>query len=126
MNIIEPGIRNLVTAKDVLLTPYGLDESLITRTLAEIFTHKVDYADLYFQATRSEAWSLEEGIVKSGSFSIDQGVGVRAVSGARPSFAYSDALSPDAIRQAAHATRAIAKAGGGKHKIKSASSLTGV
>ena len=102
MNIIEPGIRNLATAKDVLLTPYGLDEALLTRTLAEIFTHKVDYADLYFQSTRSEAWSLEEGIVKSGSFSIDQGVGVRAVSGDRTAFAYSDDLSPEAIRQAAH------------------------
>ena len=126
MNIIEPGIRNLATAKDILLTPYGLDESPLTRTLAEIFTHKVDYADLYFQSTRSEAWSLEEGIVKSGSFSIDQGVGVRAVSGDRTAFAYSDDLSPESIRQAALATRAIAKAGGGKQKIKSATSLTGV
>src|SRR5476649_681552 len=126
MNIIEPGIRNLATAKEILLTPYGLDESTITRTLAEIFTHRVDYADLYFQSTRSEAWSLEEGIVKSGSFSIDQGVGVRAVSGDRTAFAYSDDLSAESIRQAAVATRAIAKAGGGKHKIKSASSLTGV
>jgi TldD protein len=89
MNIIEPGIRNLALAKDILLTPYGLDESLLTRTIADIFTHRVDYADLYFQATRSEAWSLEEGIVKSGSFSIDQGVGVRAVAGDRTAFAYS-------------------------------------
>jgi TldD protein len=126
MNIIEPGIRNLATAKDVLLTPYGLDEAVLTRTLAEIFTHRIDYADLYFQATRSEAWSLEEGIVKSGSFSIDQGVGVRAVSGDRTAFAYSDDLSPEAIRQAALSTRSIAKAGGGKQKIKVASSLTGV
>ncbi|CCD35389.1 TldD protein, part of proposed TldE/TldD proteolytic complex [Candidatus Paraburkholderia kirkii UZHbot1] len=126
MNIIEPGIRNLVTAKDVLLTPYGLDEGLITRTFADIFEHRVDYADLYFQSTRSEAWSLEEGIVKSGSFSIDQGVGVRAVSGERTAFAYSDDLSPESIRQAAIATRAIAKAGGGKHKIEPASTLTGV
>ncbi|HEX7913590.1 MAG TPA: DNA gyrase modulator, partial [Paraburkholderia sp.] len=126
MNIIEPSIRNLAAAKDILLTPYGLDESLLTRTLAEIFTHRIDYADLYFQATRSEAWSLEEGIVKSGSFSIDQGVGVRAVSGDRTAFAYSDDLSPEAIRQAAIATRAIAKAGGGKQKIKVASSLTGI
>ena len=126
MNLIEPGIRNLVTAKDVLLTPYGLDETLLTRTLADIFTHRVDYADLYFQATRSEAWSLEEGIVKSGSFSIDQGVGVRAVSGDKTAFAYSDDLSPDAIRQAALATRSIAKAGGGRQKIKVASSLKGI
>ncbi|HWX11560.1 MAG TPA: metallopeptidase TldD-related protein, partial [Trinickia sp.] len=126
MNIIEPGIRNLVTAKDALLTPYGLDEALLTRTLADIFTHRVDYADLYFQVTRSEAWSLEEGIVKSGSFSIDQGVGVRAVSGDRTAFAYSDDLSPEALRQAAEATRSIAKAGGGKQKVKVASALKGV
>lgn len=126
MNIIEPGIRNLATAKDLLLTPYGLDEAVLTRTLGEIFTHRVDYADLYFQTTRSEAWSLEEGIVKSGSFSIDQGVGVRAVSGERTAFAYSDDLSPEAIRQAAIATRSIAKAGGGKQKIQVAKSLTGV
>ena len=126
MNIIEPGIRNLALAKDILLTPYGLDESLLTRTIADIFTHRVDYADLYFQATRSEAWSLEEGIVKSGSFSIDQGVGVRAVAGDRTAFAYSDDLSPEAIAQAAAATKAIAAAGGGRQKIKAASSLTGI
>ena len=117
MNIIEPGIRNLATAKDILLTPYGLDESLLTRTLAEIFTHKIDYADLYFQYTRSEAWSLEEGIVKSGSFSIDQGVGVRAVSGDKTAFAYSDDIvAAKRSVSAALATRAIAKAGGGKRR----------
>ena len=117
MNIIEPGIRNLATAKELLLTPYGLDEAILTRVLGDIFTHRVDYADLYFQTTRSEAWSLEEGIVKSGSFSIDQGVGVRAVAGDRTAFAYSDDLSAEAITQAAAATRAIAKAGGGRQRI---------
>jgi len=125
MNLIEPGIRNLATAKDLLLTPYGLDEALLTRVLGDIFTHRVDYADLYFQTTRSEAWSLEEGIVKSGSFSIDQGVGVRAVAGERTAFAYSDDLSAEAIMQAAAATKAIAKAGGGRQRIKVASSLKG-
>jgi TldD protein len=126
MNVIEPGIRNLATAKKVLLTPYGLDESLLLRTLGDIFTHRVDYADLYFQLTRSEAWSLEEGIVKSGSFSIDQGVGVRAISGERTAFAYSDDLSPAALAQAAATTRSIAKAGGGKARVKSAGALHGV
>src|SRR6201985_3370159 len=127
MNIIDPSIRNLATAKDILLTPYGLDESLLTRTLAEIFTHKIDYADLYFQYTRSEAWSLEEGIVKSGSFSIDQGVGVRAVAGDRTAFAYSDDLSAEALRQAAHTTRVIGRNGGsGKARVKVAHSLRGV
>src|SRR5260370_13069200 len=125
MDIIEPGIRNLATAKNVLLAPYGLDEALLLRTLADIFTHRVDYADLYFQLTRSEAWSLEEGIVKSGSFSIDQGVGVRAVAGERTAFAYSDDLSPTALSQAAEATRLIAKAGGGKTKVKAVSARKG-
>ena len=114
------GIRNLATARDLLLTPYGLDESQLQRVLADIFTHKVDYADLYFQSTRNEAWSLEEGIVKSGSFSIDQGVGVRAVSGDRTAFAYSDDLSLTALQQAAAATRTIGKSGAGRVKVAGA------
>ena len=80
----------------------------MARALGEIFTHKVDYADLYFQYTRSEGWSLEEGIVKTGSFSISQGVGVRAVSGEKTAFAYSDSLSADALLSSAHAVRGIA------------------
>src|SRR4051812_49908085 len=72
---------------------------------------KVDYADLYFQYSRYEGWSLEEGIVKSGSFNIEQGVGVRAVSGEKTAFAYSDEISFDALQDAAKATRAIAAAG---------------
>jgi len=73
--------------------------------------HRLDYADLYFQYSRSEGWSLEEGIVKSGSFSIDQGVGVRAVSGEKTAFAYSDEISLPALSDAAQTTRAIARAG---------------
>ncbi|MCF2132920.1 MULTISPECIES: metalloprotease TldD [Mycetohabitans] len=126
MNIIEPNLCHLATAKDLLLTRYGLDEAILVRTLGEIFSHRVDYADLYFQTTRSEAWSLEEGIVKSGSFSIDQGVGVRAVAGERTAFAYSDDLSPQALAQAAQATRAIARAGGGKVRVRAAGALHGV
>ena len=80
-------------AASLLLTPFGLDESHLARALAEIRAHRVDDADLYFQTTRSEGWSLEEGIVKTGSFSIDQGVGVRAVSGEKTAFAYSDDIS---------------------------------
>ena len=75
--------------------------------------HRVDYADLYFQYTRGESWSLEEGIVKSGSFNIDQGVGVRAVTGEKTAFAYSDDISFDALTSAAQATRAIARSGSG-------------
>lgn len=99
MNAGDIAIQNLSVARRVLLDPYGLDEAQLQRALADIFTHRVDYADLYFQYTRNEAWSLEEGIVKSGSFSIDQGVGVRAVSGERTAFAYSDDISlPAACR----------------------------
>jgi TldD protein len=75
-------------------------------------SHQVDYADLYFQYNRSESWGLEEGQVKSGNFSIDQGVGVRAVSGEKTAFAYSDDIHLPALEQAASVTRAIAALGG--------------
>jgi TldD protein len=89
----EPTLERLAIAQGLLLSPFGLDESHLSRALAEIKAHQVDEADLYFQYTRSEGWSLEEGIVKTGSFSIDQGVGVRAVSGEKTAFAYSDDIS---------------------------------
>lgn len=66
-------------AKSLLLSPWGLDEQHLEGAMAEMFSHQVDYADLYFQYSNSESWSLDEGIVKSGSFNISQGVGVRAV-----------------------------------------------
>ncbi len=93
MKPFEPNLGTLAVARDILLTPFGLDESALLKTLGAMFTHKVDYADLYFQFTKSEGWSLEEGIVKTGSFSIDQGVGVRAVSGDKTAFSYSDEIS---------------------------------
>ena len=71
----------LSEAERVLLGPSGLDFPQLYRVLAEIHAHDVDFADLYFQHSRFESWSLEEGIVKAGAFSIDRGVGVRAVSG---------------------------------------------
>jgi TldD protein len=117
MKLIDPAIASLSTAKSLLLDPWGLSESDINRALGDIFTHKVDYADLYFQYTRSEGWSLEEGIVKTGSFSISQGVGVRAVAGEKTAFAYSDTLSPDALLSSAHAVRSIARQGAGKARV---------
>ncbi|MDD5329314.1 MAG: metalloprotease TldD [Sulfuricella sp.] len=101
------------TAQSTLLTPYGLDVGELQQVFGRILTHQVDYADLYFQYTRAEGWSLEEGQVKSGSFSIDQGVGVRAVSGDKTAFAYSDDISLPALAAAAEATRAIARQGAG-------------
>jgi TldD protein len=93
------------------LAPYSLDSGRLQGVFGQILAHRVDYADLYFQYTRSESWSLEEGIVKSGSFNIDQGVGVRAVSGEKTAFAYSDDISLTALEAAAQATRAIARQG---------------
>jgi TldD protein len=107
----EPTLERLALAEQLLLTPYGLSESSLAQALAMIGQHRVDDADLYFQTTRHEGWSLEEGIVKSGSFSIDQGVGVRAVAGEKTAFAYSDDLSVDSLLDAARTVRTIAAAG---------------
>ena len=107
----EPTIARLVAARSQLLEPYGLSEPMLAKALRLITEHRVDDADLYFQTTRSEGWSLEEGIVKSGSFSIDQGVGVRAVAGEKTAFAYSDDISEAAIIDAALTVRTIAAAG---------------
>ena len=119
MKLTDPAIASLATAKTLLLDPWGLSENDMARAIGEIFTHKVDYADLYFQYTRSEGWSLEEGIVKTGSFSISQGVGVRAVAGEKTAFAYSDTLSPDALLSSARAVKSIARQGAGKTKVRS-------
>src|ERR1700693_2791357 len=99
------------TAESCLLAPYDLGAGKLDHVFGSIMAHRIDYADLYFQYVRSEGWSLEEGIVKSGSFNIEQGVGVRAVSGEKTAFAYSDEISFDALQDAAKATRAIAAAG---------------
>jgi TldD protein len=107
----EPTLERLAIAQALMLEPFGLDDAALTRALATIREHSVDDADLYFETTRHEGWSLEEGIVKSGSFSIDQGVGVRAVAGERTAFAYSDDLSPASLMDAARTVRTIAAAG---------------
>ena len=101
----------LAEAEHLLLAPSGLDQKALSTVLADIHAHDIDFADLYFQHARFEGWSLEEGIVKSGSFNIDRGVGVRAVSGDRQAYAYSDDISLAALTEAAQAVRAIARQG---------------
>lgn len=115
MNLEQPIIQKihlLDTADEALLKPSGLDAQALQGVLSNIMSHQVDYADLYFQYVRSESWGLEEGQVKSGAFSIDQGVGVRAVSGEKTAFAYSDEINLPALQEAAKATKAIAALGG--------------
>jgi TldD protein len=101
----------LTTADACLLAPYDLEPRGLERVFAALARRRVEHADLYFQYTRAEGWSLEEGIVKAGSFSIEQGVGVRAISGEKTAFAYSDEISAQALEDAARTTRAIAAAG---------------
>ncbi|MEP7281032.1 MAG: metalloprotease TldD [Rubrivivax sp.] len=107
----EPTIERLAIAQALMLEPFGLSEASLATALATVRAHRVDDADLYFQTTRHESWSLEEGIVKSGSFSIEQGVGVRAVAGEKTAFAYSDDLSEASLLDAARTVRTIAAAG---------------
>ena len=102
----------LADAEHLLLAPSGLDQAKLSRVLADIHAHDIAFADLYFQHARFESWSLEEGIVQSGTFIIDRGVGVRAVSGDKQAYAYSDDISLDALTEASIAVRAIGRQGG--------------
>ncbi len=100
-------------ARQSLLTASGMDERHIERVLGRILDYEVDSADLYFQLCRQESWALEDGIVKEGSHNIEQGVGVRAISGEKTGFAYSDEILLPALTRAADMARAIAKQGSG-------------
>ncbi len=101
----------LADAEQLLLAPASLDRAQLSAVIASIHSHDVDFADLYFQHARFESWSLEEGIVKSGAFNIERGVGVRAVCGEKQAFAYSDDISLRALEEAAFAVRAIGRQG---------------
>ena len=122
----EPTLERLGIAQSLLLEPFGLSEAVLASALRTIGEHRIDDADLYFQTTRHEGWSLEEGIVKSGSFSIDQGVGVRAVAGEKTAFAYSDDISEASLLDAARTVRTIAAAGQSRRvKIPSQPTVAG-
>ena len=107
--------RDLAIALDVaraqLLTPGEIGQQLLSTTLGELVAAGADGGDLYFQQVRSESFSLEDGRVKEGDFSVEQGVGVRVLSGEKTGFAYSDEIHPQALREAAHAARAILRQG---------------
>ena len=99
-------------ARDLILRPSGLDDRRLDRVFGEVLTHSVDFADLYFQLSHQESWSLEDGMVKDGTASIEQGVGVRALAGEKTGFAYSDEIVLPALTEASRAARAIAVQGG--------------
>ncbi|WP_414829403.1 metalloprotease TldD [Alteromonas sp. H39] len=95
-----------------LLTDSGLDTQALEKALGQIHRHDTDFADLYFQSSQHETWVLEDGIIKEGSYNIERGVGVRAISGEKTGFAYSDEISPEALTKACQAARTIAPEGG--------------
>src|SRR6185312_7684112 len=101
----------LALAERQLLQPGGLSANDLERVFAQLMGPSIDAADLYFQHSRSESWMLEDGIVKEGNHSIEQGVGVRAMSGEKTGFAYSDEIVLPQLITAAQAARAIAQSG---------------
>ena len=104
--------QQLEKASRQLLSPTGIERRDIEKTLDQMIVNDIDYADLYFEYSQAESWVLEEGIIREGAHSIDQGVGVRAVSGDKSGFAYSDEIILPALTDAAKAARAIARSGG--------------
>ena len=103
---------NLDIARQRLLTPAGIDENDLDRVFGKLLGHAADSGDLYFQSTRYESWVLEDGIVKEGTHSIEQGAGVRAITGDKTGFAYSDEILMPALLEASQAARAIARGRG--------------
>ncbi len=108
-----------------LLVPAGLDTAALDRGFAALLGPGVDFGDLYFQHTRRESWTVEDGIVKDGAHSIDEGVGVRAVSGEKTGFAYSDEINEDALLAAARSARAISKGAADAHAAASGGLVRG-
>ncbi|MEE8542359.1 MAG: metalloprotease TldD [Gammaproteobacteria bacterium] len=109
---VVPPVDSLTIVDRELLQPAGLDLSQLDRALGALMTRQLDYGDLYFQLTRIETWTIEDGIVKDGAHSVDQGVGVRAVAGEKTGFAYSDQLDAPALKDAVEAARGIARTQG--------------
>src|SRR5438046_1879618 len=103
--------ESLSIARELILRPGGIDDARLDGALSQVMSSSIDSADLYFQLSREESWALEDGIVKEGSASIEQGVGARAVAGEKTGFAYSDEIVLPALEEASRAARAIASRG---------------
>lgn len=100
--------NNLMIANQEFLQPVGLDHTDLETILTSMLSHKVDFAEMFFQSAHHESWMLESGIVKDASFSSDKGVGIRALSGEKTGFAYSEDINFSALTQSANASRSIA------------------
>ena len=113
----------LQLVEQTLLMPTELSLHTVQLALQSLLSRQIDYADLYFQYRRSESWGLEDGTVKTGGFAIDQGVGVRAISGEKAALSYSDDLTLAALQSAIKTTGAIAQLGESRVMSSSAPSL---
>ncbi len=105
----------IAIARNTLLAPAELKESDLDRVMEQLLSNQVDMADLYFQASRLESWVLEDGIIKEGNYNIEQGVGVRAISGEKTGFAYTDEIQLPSLLEAGRTARAIAQSGQQNH-----------
>ncbi|RMG32802.1 MAG: metalloprotease TldD [Gammaproteobacteria bacterium] len=107
-------------ARATLLDAPGLSEQSLSQVMDQLLSRQIDAADIYFQYGRLESWVLDDGIIKEGSHSIEQGAGLRAVSGEKTGFAYTDDLMLPQLLEAAGAARAIAEAGQNRRRAISA------
>ena len=105
------------TARRALLDPGEISEGVVSGQLARLTATDIDAGELFFQVCRDESWSLEDGAVKGGSFSVDRGVGVRAISGEKTGFAYAEDIGPLALGRATDAARSIARTGHGRAPV---------
>ncbi|HEI8867135.1 metalloprotease TldD [Serratia sp. AKBS12] len=100
---------SLTLVSEHLLAANKLSHQDLFAVLGQLAERRIDYADLYFQSSYHEAWVIEDGIIKDGSYNIDQGVGVRAISGEKTGFAYADQITLNALQQSAQAARSIVR-----------------
>jgi len=107
-------------ARDALLLPANLQDHHLDQVMDQLLAARIDAADIYFQSSRLESWVLEDGIIKEGAYNIEQGVGVRAISGEKTGFAYTDEIELPSLLEAGKTARAIARSGGqGSIRVKS-------
>ena len=100
--------NSLERVQELMLVPTGVGLADLEQAMNRLMSRQLDYADLYCQATRFETWTVEDGIVREGVFSLDQGVGVRAISGEKTGFAYADQLDLESLTDSVKADRRIA------------------
>ncbi len=106
-------MQDFKLSNEYIINKSDLNHQNLLRYLDEIKNNSVDYADIYFQYSKNEFWSLEDGVVKNGSYSIDQGVGVRSISGEKTAFTYSDDISNAALKSAVCAIKSMGSHGKG-------------